>query len=63
MEWLIKARKSKHLTQHAVAKASNISQPTYANIELGKRSPGVGTAKAIARVLGFDWTEFFKETA
>lgn len=31
-------------------------------IENGERKPSVKVAKRIAKVLGFDWTEFFKES-
>lgn len=38
-----------------------IAQPSYFNIEAGKRRPSVPVAKKIAAVLGFDWTRFYEE--
>ncbi len=60
--WLRAMRKRKCLTQKQVALAIGISQPSYANIELGKRSPSVQTAKKIGTLFSFDWTEFYKNS-
>lgn len=60
MTWLKDIRKEKQMTQTKVAKEAHISQGSYSNIELGNKKPCVKTAKAIAEVLGFDWTEFYK---
>ena len=54
-------RKSKGLRQTDLAQAANISQSLVVKIEQGERKPSVKVAKRIAAVLGFDWTEFFKE--
>lgn len=59
--FLKEKRESMGLTQKQVARAAMISRPAYANIECGNASPGVTTAKAIADVLGFEWTDFFSE--
>ena len=56
-------RKAKGLRQTDLAQAANISQSLVVKIELGERKPSVKVAQRIAAVLGFDWTEFFKETA
>ena len=56
-DWLIKYRGEK--TQEAIALDSKISRALYAQIETGTRNPSVHTAKAIAGVLGFQWTLFF----
>lgn len=61
--WLIDYRKKLCLSQADVAQSAEISQPSYCNIENGKINPSPKTAKRIANVLQFDWTEFFKETA
>ena len=61
--WLIDLRKQQNLSQSEVAQAAKISQPSYCNIENGKLNPKPKTAKRIADVLRFDWTEFFKESA
>jgi transcriptional regulator with XRE-family HTH domain len=60
-EYLKAIRTDKRLSQKEVASAARITQPTYSNIENGKRQPSVDVAKKIAEVLGFDWTEFFRE--
>lgn len=49
------------MTQVEVANRVGISQPSYCNIETGKWSPSVKSAKKIAAVLGFDWTQFYEE--
>ena len=49
------------MTQQEVADAVGIAKPTYCNIEQGKRSMRVRTAKKIARTLDFDWTELYEE--
>lgn len=54
-------RKSQGLRQIDLAQAANISQSLVVKIEQGERKPSVKVAKRIAAVLGFDWTEFFKE--
>lgn len=60
-EWLIAYRKAKGLTQEDVSKALAISQITYSSYENGSRTPKPNTAKAIARIFGFDWTKFYEE--
>lgn len=60
MEWLKAIRKEKNVPQATVAAAVGISQPSYANIENGKKKPRVETAKRIAAVLDFPWTRFFE---
>ena len=49
------------MTQQEVADAVGITKATYCNIELGKRSTKVKTAKRIAKVLKFKWTELYEE--
>lgn len=62
-DWLVNLRKGKNFSQADVARAAKISQPSYSDIENGKSRPKPETAKKIAEVLCFDWTEFFEETA
>ncbi len=57
--WLIAMREDQGIKQCDVAKKVGIAQPSYNMIEKGKRNPAVKTAKAIAEVLGFDWTRFY----
>lgn len=61
MNWLEEKRRALKLTQKYVAEQVGISQASYCNIESGKRHVTVKTAKKIAAVLGFGWTEFFEE--
>ena len=54
-------RLEKGLTQEQLSKAVGIGRTAISNIECGLTRPSVETAKAIARVLEFDWTSFFEE--
>lgn len=61
--WLKEMRENKGLSQQEAAAKADITQGYYCNIEngaKGKQLP-VHTAKAIAKVLGFEWTRFFEE--
>lgn len=49
------------LTQIELAYSAKVSPSLVRKIEYGQRRPSVAVAKRIAAVLGFDWTEFFKE--
>lgn len=60
-QWLIDARKQKHLSQADVARYVKISQPSYHCIETGKQHPRVSTAKRIAEALDIEWTRFFED--
>ena len=60
---ILGARRAKGMTQEDVAKNSGITRQYYAMIESGERKPKVSTAKRIAKILCFDWTEFFAESA
>lgn len=60
-DWLIAMREEKKVSQKFVAEQVGIAQPSYFNIEAGKRRPSVPVAKKIAAVLGFDWTQFYEE--
>jgi len=61
--WLSDIRCKNKMSQQEVADAAKISQSYYAGIETGIRGKplGVPVAKAIAAVLGFDWTRFYEE--
>ncbi len=61
MDWLKNIRLLSRMTQEEVAQAVCISQPSYANIETGRRMPSVSTAKRIAAVLGFEWQRFYDD--
>lgn len=60
-DWLIAIRKERGLSQKYVSEQIGLAQPSYCTIENGKTRPAVETAKAIAQVLGFDWTRFYEE--
>lgn len=60
-DWLIAIREDSGISQKCVSEQIGISQPSYSNIENGKRTPSVPVAKKIAAVLGFDWTRFYDE--
>lgn len=53
------AREEKGYTQEQLAKAVGRERSLIAKIESGTAYPSVGTAKALASVLGIDWTLFF----
>ncbi len=59
-DWLVAIRKEAGVTQKRVSEQSGISQSSYCDIEKGEINPAVKTAKAIAGVLGFDWTRFYE---
>ena len=59
--WLKDLRLAKELTQESVANMAGVDVTTINKIELGERRPSPDTAKAIAQVLGFNWTKFYEE--
>ena len=54
-------RLSKYMTQEELAKRVGVKRTTVTMWENGLSKPTVPTAKKIAEVLGFDWTELFQE--
>ncbi len=58
---LAKRRKEKGLTAKKMAELVGITQSGYTHIELGNRNPSVTVAKKIAKVLDFDWIDFFSD--
>lgn len=61
MGWLKMMRIEAKMTQEEVAKLADVTQPSYANIEAGRRTPAVPTAKKIAAALGFAWQRFYED--
>lgn len=61
MEIMIRRRKELKLSQAELAQLLGCSQRAVAGWELGERTPSVPMAKKIASVLGFPWTEFYKD--
>lgn len=59
--WLKVKRIDKKMTHDDVARVCGIERAYYTMIEQGKRRPSVRVAKAIAKVLDFDWILFFGE--
>lgn len=64
-DWLRNVRKSCNLTQNDVALQANISRSYYTRIESNNRGKNLPaqTAKAIAKVLDFDWKRFYEDDA
>lgn len=58
---LAELRKEKGLTQAEFAKLINVSQPTVANYEKGKKIPFKNTQIQIARVLRISVDELMKD--
>lgn len=58
--WLESIRTKSKLTQKSIADKVNISRQYYGMIESGERDPSVTTAKKIATLLNFNWTNFFE---
>ena len=54
-----KKREMANLTQEQLANMIGINRTTITKIENGSR-PSVDNAQKIAKILDFDWTEFFK---
>lgn len=52
-------RTSRNLSQSQLAKDANLSQPTIAQIEAGKKDPSVQTLKQIAKVLDVEVAALF----
>lgn len=59
MRLMKEKREEANLTQEQLASMIGINRTTITKIENGSR-PSVDNAQKIAKILGFDWTEFFK---
>lgn len=53
-------RKAAGMTQAELASKVGVKRATITHIELGTINPSVKTAKAIADVLNFKWSNFFE---
>lgn len=60
-EWFKKIRVSKKMTQAEVAILAGCSRSLVTDIENGKATPSIKTAKTLAKIFEFDWTIFFQE--
>lgn len=54
-------RMKKELSQSQLAEQCGVFRTNISNIEHGVTKPSIKLAKKIAKILGFDWTEFFDE--
>ena len=54
-------RLAKGMTQEELAKSIDTVQSSIARFESGETRPKPETAKALAAVLDFEWTEFYEE--
>lgn len=56
---LRKVRRDRGMTQEQLANKVGVVRTTISNIECGLTLPSVPTAKAIAKALSIEWTEFY----
>ena len=54
-------RAERGMTQEQLAEEVGVIRQTISNIECGVSLPSVETAKAIGKILEFDWAEFFRD--
>lgn len=59
MRLMKEKREKANLTQEQLAIMIGVNRTTITKIENGSR-PSIDNAQKIARILSFDWTEFFK---
>lgn len=59
LEWLKVLREKAGFTQGKLAERVKVERSLISKIETGSARPSPDTAKAIAKVLGFEWTKFF----
>lgn len=59
---LQKKREEAGVTQEQLAKKVGVTRQSISNIECGLAKPTIENAKAIAKELKFDWTEFYENT-
>ena len=57
--WLIQIRKNRGWRQEDVAAEVGLSRSYYCQIENGVKTPHPDKAKALASLLGFEWTLFY----
>lgn len=55
-------RKSRDMTQAALAAYSHLSRSYIAQLENGYCTPSIKTAKKLAKALCIDWKDFFDES-
>lgn len=56
---LKKIRVDQGMTQEQLANKVGVVRTTISNIECGLTLPSVQTAKLIAEILNFNWTDFY----
>lgn len=52
-------REDKNMRQYDLAQKAGISRSYYTMIENEKKKPSPKVAKRIAKILNFDWTNFY----
>jgi transcriptional regulator with XRE-family HTH domain len=52
-------RVKKGMTQAQLAAEAKTTRTVITNIENGVAKPSISTAKALGKILGFDWWKFF----
>ncbi len=62
MEWLKEHRIAAGMTQDELGEASGVDRSLISKLETGSANASPTTAKAIAKILKFDWTRFFPDT-
>lgn len=58
---LKRKREAKHLSQERLAAMVGVQRQSLSAIECGRTLPSVENAKKLAKILGFDWSEFYDE--
>lgn len=58
---LLNLREAAGLSQEELGRKLGISRQAVSQIETGKNTPKVSTAKKLGEILGFDWTEMFND--
>ncbi len=61
MKWFKAIRENSGLTQGKLAQKVGVERSLISKFETGSARPSPDTAKAIAEVLGFEWTKFYDE--
>lgn len=57
---LCEKRKEKGYTQESLANEAGVVRQTISEIERGVNKPSIRLAQKIAKILEFDWGEFFE---
>ena len=61
MNYLLKVRRQKGMTQQAVEDITGIDTATLSLYENGLRTPSVENAKKLSSALDFDWVKLYED--